>query len=179
MYGHHGLIGENVPQAVGAALGSGRSTLCVFGDGAAEEDYVFAAMGFAATHKLPVYFVCLDNGLSILTPTEVRRSWSVTEVARSLGMQAVDVADDPWAVMYYTKQLTGDLPALVNCHTCRERWHVGIGTDGPPDWDRFTLVRNGLVRLGHERAVVAVESDTRKAMEELWKSVPLQTQSAR
>src|SRR4030067_706702 len=26
MYGHHGLIGENVPLAVGAALGSGRGT---------------------------------------------------------------------------------------------------------------------------------------------------------
>src|ERR1039457_1928408 len=32
MFGHHGLIGENVPQAVGAALGSGKKVLCVVGD---------------------------------------------------------------------------------------------------------------------------------------------------
>ncbi|MBF0125144.1 MAG: hypothetical protein HQL60_07395, partial [Magnetococcales bacterium] len=102
IYGHHGLIGENVPQGVGAALGNGRPTLCVFGDGAAEEDYVLSAFGFAATHKLPVLFVCIDNDLSILTEVAVRRSWDVAEVARSFGVPAVDTADDPWAVLYHT-----------------------------------------------------------------------------
>ncbi len=67
MFGHHGLIGENVPQGVGAALATKKKTVCFFGDGSAEEDYVFSAMGFAVTHKLPVYFVCIDNDLSILT----------------------------------------------------------------------------------------------------------------
>ncbi|HAX62059.1 MAG TPA: hypothetical protein DCX95_05855, partial [Elusimicrobia bacterium] len=41
MFGHHGLIGENVPQAVGAALGSGKPVVTFFGDGAAEEDYIY------------------------------------------------------------------------------------------------------------------------------------------
>ena len=94
MYGHHGLIGENVPLAVGAALGNHRPTVCFFGDGAAEEDYVFAAMGYAVTHKLPVLFVCEDNNLSILTPIETRRNWSLTAVAKALGMSAVDITDD-------------------------------------------------------------------------------------
>ena len=82
MFGHHGLIGENVPFGVGAALGSGKPVVCFFGDGAAEEDYVFAAMGFAVTHKLPVFFVCEDNNLSVLTTIDKRRSWSMTEVAK-------------------------------------------------------------------------------------------------
>ncbi|MHC4362224.1 MAG: thiamine pyrophosphate-dependent enzyme, partial [Planctomycetota bacterium] len=43
MYGHHGLIGENVPQAVGAALATAGNTVTIFGDGAAEEDYVLSA----------------------------------------------------------------------------------------------------------------------------------------
>ena len=29
MYGHHGLIGENVPLAVGAALGSNKPAVCL------------------------------------------------------------------------------------------------------------------------------------------------------
>ena len=85
MFGHHGLIGENVPQAVGAAFGSGKNTLCVVGDGASEEDYVYPSFGFAVTHRLPVLFICDDNDLSILTPTSTRRSWKISDVARGLG----------------------------------------------------------------------------------------------
>lgn len=176
MFGHHGLIGENVPQAVGAALGSRERTVCFFGDGAAEEDYVFASMGFAVTHKLPVYFVCLDNNLSILTAKEVRRSWKITEIAKSLGMPAIDVADDPWSVMYYTKELTNALPALINCYVCRNYWHVGVGVDGPPEWDRFKIVKNELVKLGHKKAIVKIEDKVKRDMEELWESKRLQRQ---
>jgi pyruvate dehydrogenase E1 component alpha subunit len=169
MFGHHGLIGENVPQAVGAALGSGKNTVCIFGDGAAEEDYVFAAMGFAVTHKLPVLFVCIDNNLSILTTIDIRRSWSITEVARTLDMHAIDVADDPWTVVHYTRELTKDLPAFINCHVCRGYWHAGIGIDGPPEWDRYEMVENELGRLGHKGAVQEIKEKTRRSAEKLWK----------
>jgi pyruvate dehydrogenase E1 component alpha subunit len=168
MFGHHGLIGENVPQGVGAALGSGKRTLCVFGDGAAEEDYVLASMGFAATHKLPVLFVCIDNDLSILTKTEERRTWSITDVARSFGMPAVDTADDPWAVLEHTQKLIQVLPALINCHVCRGFWHVGKGSDGPPEWDRFAMVKEELYNLGYENQVRDIEEDTSITMEKLW-----------
>jgi pyruvate dehydrogenase E1 component alpha subunit len=169
MFGHHGLIGENVPQAVGAALGSGKNTLCIFGDGAAEEDYVFAAMGFAVTHKLPVLFVCIDNNLSILTTVDVRRAWSITEVARTLGMHAVDVADDPWSLVHYISELANNLPAFINCYVCRGYWHAGTGIDGPPEWDRFEMVENELARLGHEKAVQGIKENVRRSVEKLWK----------
>ncbi len=168
MFGHHGLIGENVPQGVGAALGSGKNTLCIFGDGAAEEDYVFAAMGFAASNKLPVLFVCVDNNLSILTKVETRRSWSVTEVAKSFGMPGIDVADDPWTVLYHIRKLTQTLPAFINCHVCRGYWHVGVGIDGSPEWDRYQMVKDELIRLGHEKTVRGIEGKIRQSMEKVW-----------
>lgn len=168
MFGHHGLIGENAPQAVGAALATGKNTLCVFGDGAAEEDYVLAAMGFAVTHRLPVLFVCIDNDLSILTKVDVRRSWSITDVARAFGMPSVDLADDPWAVLQCVRQMTGNLPGLMNCSVCRAYWHVGVGTDGPMEWDRYEIMRNELVTLGYENAVHEAEAKTRMRMEKLW-----------
>ena len=97
MYGHSGLMGDQVPIAVGAALGSGKRVLTVAGDASIEEDYAFGAMGVAVTKKLPVLFLCEDNDLSILTHVATRRSWSMVDVARALGMEAVDIGDDPWA----------------------------------------------------------------------------------
>jgi pyruvate dehydrogenase E1 component alpha subunit len=168
IYGHHGLIGENVPQAVGAALGNGRHTVCFFGDGAAEEDYVLAAMGFAASKKLPVLFVCIDNDLSILTPISERRSWDITQIAEAFGMPAVDCADDPWAVLHHTQELIKRLPAFINCRVCRGYWHAGIGMDGPPEWDRYEIVRQELIRQGMKQQTQNIELSVRNEMEQLW-----------
>ena len=168
MFGHHGLIGENVPLGVGAALGSGKSTVCLFGDGAADEDYVFAAMGFAVTHKLPVLFVCEDNNLSILTPVQTRRSWSITHVAKSLGISALDITDDPWTIVHRTRELAKDLPAFLNCFTCRAYWHAGVGTDGPPEWDRFDLVKEELKKSGITKEISKIETEVQGSMEKLW-----------
>lgn len=168
MFGHHGLIGENVPQAVGAALGSGKPVVCFFGDGAAEEDYVFAAIGFAATHRLPVLFVCEDNNLSILTPVGKRRSWRLHDVAVSLGMKAVEISDDPWTIADRAGELKHGLPALMNIHVCRSNWHVGVGTDGPSEWDRFSLVASELEKLGLGTEAAARRTECAERMETLW-----------
>lgn len=168
MFGHHGLIGENVPQAVGAALGSGKKTVCIFGDGAAEEDYIFPSMGFAVSRKLPVLFVCIDNNLSILTKIEERRSWNITDIAKSFGMPAIDIADDPWALLSKITEMTQTLPAFLNCYVCRGYWHVGVGIDGLPEWDRFNMVKDDLIRLGLGKSVREIEKKNQSKMEKLW-----------
>lgn len=168
MFGHHGLIGENVPQAVGAALGSGKEVLCVVGDGAAEEDYIYPSLGFAATHRLPVLFICDDNDLSILTPTSTRRNWKLTDVAKGLGMPAVDIADDPWTIQATAAKLRDSLPALINIYSCRMNWHVGVGTDGPPEWDRFELVTRRLADFGLAEQGKTIREREKTAMEQLW-----------
>ena len=168
MFGHHGLIGENVPQAVGAAFGSGRQTLCVFGDGAAEEDYIYPSLGFAVTHKLPILFVCEDNDLSILTPTSARRSWKMKDVAASLGMLAFDVTDDPWTISGIAGEIRATLPAFINVRVCRKNWHVGVGTDGPTEWDRFELVKRQIASLGGAARSVEIENEQRCVMEQIW-----------
>jgi pyruvate dehydrogenase E1 component alpha subunit len=170
MFGHHGLIGENVPQAVGAALGSGKEVVAVFGDGAAEEDYIYPAMGFAVTHQLPVLFVCEDNDLSILTPVSTRRSWRISDVIGSLGMPAVNVTDDPWSVAAIAAELRHSLPAFINVYTCRANWHVGVGRDGAPEWDRVALVRQQIQSLGLSREGAAIEAEERRSMESVWAS---------
>jgi len=147
MYGHSGLMGDQIPIAVGAALGSKKRVLAVCGDASVEEDYVFASMGYAVTKKLPVLFICEDNDLSILTKTKVRRSWNTVDVALALGMQARDITDDPWLIGYYVNLFKDHLPAFLNIRTCRHRWHNGTGTDGKPEWDRFQMIEDEMEKL--------------------------------
>ena len=168
MYGHSGLMGDQVPIAVGAALGSGRRVLTVAGDASAEEDYVCGAMGYAVTKKLAVLFICEDNNLSILTPRETRRSWSMVGVARSLGMEARDITDDPWLIADTAGELLKKLPAFLNVRLCRHLWHAGIGTDGDPEWNRFQLFKEDLGRLGLAAEVQRIEEDSRQMVERIW-----------
>lgn len=168
MYGHSGLMGDHVPIAVGAALASGRPTLAVFGDAAAEEDYVAAAMGFAATRRLPVLFLCEDNNLSILTTVDVRRSWSLVDVAKGMGLAAVDLADDPASLLAAAADLSGRLPAFLNVRTCRHLWHAGIGVDGPPEWNRYEMMKESLRSQGLSDAVSRAEADAQSRVEKVW-----------
>lgn len=141
MYGHHGLIGENIPLATGYALATGRPTVVYFGDAASEEDYALTSFGFAATRRLPVLYVCEDNDLSILTPIKDRRSWNVYDVTRAMGLNSAAIVDDPQVILDTVGELARSLPAFVNIRTCRHLWHAGYGSDGPPKWDRVRETR--------------------------------------
>lgn len=171
LIGHHGLIGENVPLSVGAALGnSSKKVLCVFGDGAAEEDYVFTAMAFASKHKLPILFICEDNNLSILTKKIERRNWELSEVIKATGMSSVNIPDDPKLIAHYAKKFSQNLPAFINCRTCRHMWHVGTGQDGEPELDRLEIFKKNLLDEGINLSILEdIENQTKKEMEELWK----------
>ena len=169
MYAHTGLIGENISVGVGMAFGNGRKTLCLFGDGAAEEDYALMAFGFAATHKLPVLFVCTDNELSVLSPKKKRRSWELADVCKGFGIESVDLADDPFSVMRHIKNFENKLPALINVRVCRNYWHAGTGIDNPPAWDRYELIKSALIAQGYGEQIEAIEKEFDVQMEELWK----------
>ena len=47
-------MGNQIPIAVGSCFASRNQTIAFVGDSAAEEDYVFSAIGWAATKKLPI-----------------------------------------------------------------------------------------------------------------------------
>lgn len=167
--GHNGLIGDNVPVACGVAyVKRNEKHICFFGDGAAEEDYVMGALAFAATHKLPILFICDDNDLSVLTPTKDRRNWKVHELAKSLGMPAVDITDDPWLIEHYSREFSENLPALINIRECREFWHQGTGVDGDPEWNRFTLVKSKLADLGLASEAEKIEAEMKEKAQNLW-----------
>lgn len=162
-HGHSGLLGDQIPIAVGAADASGKPTLAIMGDAAAEEDYVLSSIGYAVSRNSPVLFICEDNNLSILTEKKVRRSWEIAEVTKGFGMKAYDIEDDPWLIYQTVLSVIDKLPALINIRTCRHLWHAGAGNDGEPKYNRFELIKK---ELGNEAN--KIEEKARKDMEFLW-----------
>lgn len=169
MVGHDGHMGTQVPIAVGSALSDGHPRLAIMGDASAEEDYVVGgAEPFAVTKQAPVLFVCVDNNLSILTEVKVRRSWKAERLAESMGMPAIEITDDPWLIMHHVKAFRCQLPAFINIHTVRHLWHNGTGCDGPPEWDRFTLVKKELSKIGLEQKAFTIETSMQEYAAALW-----------
>ena len=135
IYGHDGLMGNQVPIGVGACFASKLPTIVFVGDSAAEEDYSLSAIGWASTKKLPILFIVEDNNLSILTEKKVRRNWEIHDVANGMKVKSFNISDDPMVIHKYLEN-SFDEPMLLNINTIRKFWHAGAGTDGE-NFDRY------------------------------------------
>lgn len=162
IFGHDGLMGSQVPIAVGHAYETRKPTIVVMGDASAEEDYVLGALGWASTKNLPVLFVVEDNNLSILTEKKVRRNWEMDDVAKAFNMDAWNVKDDPTALYEILKDYNFDKPMLLNINTIRKYWHAGAGSDG----DYFDRYENEMRILGEEAKII--DSENKELAEKLW-----------
>lgn len=169
VHSHTGFIGEQIPIAVGYALGCNEKTICITGDGGAEEDYALQAYGFAVTHKLPIIFICNDNDLSIESEIKARRTWSLTNLASSFGMKSIDTTDDPFTLMKIFRELDNDLPAFINVRVNREYCHSGIEKTREAKWDRFLIVKRQIIELGYKNEVNEIEKNAVNEMKKLWK----------
>ncbi len=82
--GANAIVGGGIPIAVGAALSIrmqklDRVAVAFFGDGASNEGVFHESANLAAVWKLPVIFVCENNGFGISVP--VRQSTSVENIS--------------------------------------------------------------------------------------------------
>jgi pyruvate dehydrogenase E1 component alpha subunit len=73
--GTNGIVGGGIPLAAGAALSARRRgrddvAVCFFGDGALNQGLFFEVMNMAAIWRLPVLFVCENNGYGEFTASE-------------------------------------------------------------------------------------------------------------
>ncbi|MCZ7660654.1 MAG: thiamine pyrophosphate-dependent dehydrogenase E1 component subunit alpha [Xanthobacteraceae bacterium] len=72
MLGANGVVAGGIPIAVGAAQGlkiqkSDAIVACMFGDGAINRGPFLEGLNWAALYRLPVLFVCEDNGVAAFT----------------------------------------------------------------------------------------------------------------
>lgn len=162
MFGHDGLMGTQVPIAVGACFSSNKLTIAIMGDASAEEDYVMSAIAWAGTKNIPIVFVVEDNNLSILTEKKVRRNWEMHDFANSVGVNAVDIEDDPEII--WNSLSTLKLPCLLNIRTNRLFWHAGAGIDNPNQPDRY---KKEMEKLGD--FAKDIDEQTTNYITQVWK----------
>jgi acetoin:2,6-dichlorophenolindophenol oxidoreductase subunit alpha len=84
MLGANGIVGGGFPLACGAALTAktlktGGVAVCFFGDGASNQGTFHEGLNLAAIWKLPVVFVCENNGYAEATP--VHYHCAATDIA--------------------------------------------------------------------------------------------------
>jgi TPP-dependent pyruvate/acetoin dehydrogenase alpha subunit len=149
IFGHDGLMGSQVPIAVGHCYNTKHPTIVYMGDASAEEDYVLGAIGWASTKRLPILFVVEDNNLSILTEKRVRRNWEMADVAKAFNMTGIDIEDDPRTIKTAMAHVF-EGPMLLNINTHRKFWHSGAGIDDENIFDRYEEEKRSLGQLGEE-----------------------------
>jgi pyruvate dehydrogenase E1 component alpha subunit len=161
IFGHDGLMGSQVPIAVGHCYQTRKPTIVVMGDASAEEDYVLGAMGWASTKNLPILFIVEDNNLSILTEKKVRRNWEMDDVAKAFKMKGFNISDDPHSIRRHLEDVF-DGPMLLNINTTRKYWHAGAGQDG----NYFDRYEDELKFLGDE--AIKIDLENKQLVEKLW-----------
>ena len=138
MLGANGIVGAGPPIAVGAAFANkyrktDRVAVSFFGDGASNEGAFHEAANMAALYKLPVIFVCENNGYGEYTPqAEHQAIVDVADRAAGYGMPGVVVDGMDAAAVYeaagaaIARARQGDGPTLLECKTYRFFDHVGV-----------------------------------------------------
>src|ERR671935_2629966 len=135
MLGANGIVGGGFPLACGAALtaktlGTGGVAVCFFGDGASNQGTFHEGLNLAAIWKLPVVFVCENNGYAESTP--VRYHCAASDIANRASAYEIPgaVVDglDVFAVYEAAREVVararrGEGPTLIEAKTYRYYGH--------------------------------------------------------
>jgi pyruvate dehydrogenase E1 component alpha subunit len=130
-----GVVGGTIPLALGAAFAAkekkrGQVAMVFFGDGAGQAGPFHESLNIASLWRLPVIFVCENNGYAEFTPlsahTKVER---LARHAKTYGIPAGTVdGNDLFAVRDAARKAVekcraGKGPVFVECLTHRMRGH--------------------------------------------------------
>jgi TPP-dependent pyruvate/acetoin dehydrogenase alpha subunit len=133
--GMNGITGGMIPVATGAAFsaryrGSGQIAVAFFGDGASNQGTFHESLNMAAIWRLPVVYLCENNGYAMSSPT--RRMVSVPDIAtRAAGYGIPGVVVDGNDVLAVrevtatavTRARASEGPTLIEAKTYRILGH--------------------------------------------------------
>lgn len=188
------IVSSAIPVAVGTAfanksLGTERMAVVFFGDGALDEGNFWESLNAACSLRLPMLFVCEDNGLAVHTAKAARHGYrSITAVVNGFDCIAVesdsnDVEELRELTEAAIQRSRGEQrPAFLHykCHRYLE--HVGVNEDfhegyrSKSDHDLYLeqdclkIQREKLLKLGIdvselERIETAIEGRIRLSVE--------------
>jgi pyruvate dehydrogenase E1 component alpha subunit len=164
----------------------GRDGVCVcsFGDGTANRGDFHEALNLAAVWRLPIVYICQDNGWSISQPAPTYLPAPVAERAAGYGIPGVGVdGNDVEAVRTIVNEAIararkGDGPSLIEARTWRWRGHWAgdnqayragpepADVEDPLDLYAYRLLSRGAVPEAELTAVHAdVRDEVRRAIE--------------
>ena len=183
-YGGNAIVGGGLPLALGVALADKTAkgeavTTCFFGEGAVDEGEFHESMNLAQLWKLPVLFVCENNGYSM--GMALNRAEAETEIARKaaayrMAAEAVDgmdvVAVESAALKAAERVRASSEPYFLECRTYRFRAHSMFDAQlyrtkeeveawrkrGPIERLEAWLEENGMIRA-QELARIEAEVD--------------------
>ncbi|MFJ6141281.1 thiamine pyrophosphate-dependent dehydrogenase E1 component subunit alpha [Kitasatospora sp. NPDC092286] len=132
--GANGIVGAGAPIAVGAAwaarqAGEDRVAVAFFGDGALNQGVLLESLNLAAMWRLPVVFVCENNGYATTLPAATAVAGSALGRAAAFGIPAAEVDGmDTEAVRSAAEEAVGRAragggPAFLECRTYRFEGH--------------------------------------------------------
>jgi len=140
MMGTSGIVGPCILQAAGAGysfklMKSGKVAVAFFGDGAVNNGAFHEGLNMAGIWKLPVLFVCENNGFATEVPFDYAAgNPGVASRASSYGLPGVEVdGNDVLAVSEAAAEAvararSGGGATLIECKTYRTRPHAeGMG----------------------------------------------------
>lgn len=133
--GANGIAGGGIPIAVGAGFsikfrGTDQVSVCFFGDDSSNNGTFHESLNLASLHKLPVVFVCENNGYGIsVSQAKHQPIKDIAVRAASYDMPGI-VVDGNDAIGVYDaagdavkRCRAGGGPTLVECKTYRWRGH--------------------------------------------------------
>jgi pyruvate dehydrogenase E1 component alpha subunit len=133
MLGANGIVGAGLSIALGSALAHkrlGRQAVAVafFGDGALAEGLVHECFNMAALWRLPLLFVCENNGWSEFQPSSKQIAFKLGDLAAAYAIPHTaidgnDVAAVADAAERVVAGVRGGGPAILECLTTRVRGH--------------------------------------------------------
>ncbi|WP_413204341.1 thiamine pyrophosphate-dependent enzyme [Rhodospirillum sp. A1_3_36] len=183
LMGSSAVVASTLPHAVGAAFGfrrqaKGAIVVVTFGDGATDEGVFHESMNAAALYKVPLLFLCEDNGLAVHSEKGARQSYDIPTLASQYGMPVTVIEDGHDVEVVRAKVAAevarlraGEGPRFVLVKTYRYKEHVGPGDDfdagyrGREAFDRWRaldpLLTDGDTR---NRLLPGVEADIDAAL---------------
>jgi TPP-dependent pyruvate/acetoin dehydrogenase alpha subunit len=154
MLGANAIVGGGIALATGAGLSStvradGHVAVAFFGDGAANQGILHESLNLAAIWKLPVIYVCENNGFAESTPAAY--ATSVLDVASRAAGYGIpgEVADGADVLDVYraaraavARARAGEGPTLLEVKTFRFMGHFEGDPERYRDDDERADVRN-------------------------------------
>src|SRR5690242_16554116 len=140
IFGANGIVAAGVPIAVGASAAAqlrkdGSVAVSFFGDGAVAHGAFHEAVNLAAVWRLPVVFLCENNGYAEFSPVATQHAASLERRAAGYGVDFVGVdGNDVVATAAAMRDLVdgvraGNGPVIVEATTYRGHGHY----EGDPE----------------------------------------------